>query len=307
MNPNFLIWPLEKRIVATILYFEIFNISFNLEELRRCLIGKTQNAATIRKALESDARIQVKNGRYYIEKCGNCDRNALKEKYWKKIRRWKWIFKYVPFVRFVAVCNYLSFGAVEKDSDIDLFIVTRPGRIFIAKYFATALTQLFGVRRHGKKIRKRFCLSFIVDEGALNMHPLLLKEYDIYFAYWLMALIPIYGSDKVWQKLSDENVWANRYFENFNDRRFRYQKSRGKKDRILKKVLENMLSGGFGDRIEAKLKAYALKRYEKNAASLPKNASVIVSDSVLKYHNNDQREHFKNEFEAKLKRLGLFD
>ena len=41
----------------------------------------------------------------------------------------------VPFIKMVAVCNTLGYDNAAKDSDIDLFIIAKRGRLFIVRFY----------------------------------------------------------------------------------------------------------------------------------------------------------------------------
>ena len=58
----------------------------------------------------------------------------------------------VPFIKMVAVCNTLGYDNAAKDSDIDLFIIAKRGRLFIVRFYSSTVFAP-GVRRHGKSCR----------------------------------------------------------------------------------------------------------------------------------------------------------
>jgi len=161
---------------------------------------------------------------------------------------------------------------------------------------------LLGVRRHGRKISGRFCLSFYATEKALNFEKILEKPYDIYFVYWLRALWPVYGVEKLWLKLEKGNNWM----EEVADWKIAISDLRTGKN-LLAKIKEFILGGWLGNLLDKLLKTYFQRKHQKKVASLPANASVIVSDEMLKYHNNDRRAFFREKFEEKLKMLGFSD
>jgi len=117
----------------------------------------------------------------------------LEKKMWKKARRYVRFLQIVPFVRMVSVCNNLAFSKVREGSDIDIFIIAKNGRLFLVRSFVTFLLQILGVRRHGKKISKRFCLSFFIDESVMDLSKIALEN-DIYLAFWIKILDKKYGS-----------------------------------------------------------------------------------------------------------------
>lgn len=299
----------EERVLATLAYFEIFDLALNINELRRLLPGEMligNEITEIVKRMEEVGSIvslngwcALKKGKGLLEKRN--DKDALAEVLLRKINKWKWIFSIVPFVEFAGVCNYLSFKSVEKDSDIDLLIVTKPGRIFLAKVFLTLYMHLLGIRRHGNKVAQRFCLSFYVNADNLNFKEILLKD-DVYFAYWLLALKPLYDSKNVWEKIEQENEWINSFLVDFRQRR---ESTEGiiRKKSWWKRFNEWLLVGKFGDFLENNLREYFVKRNKQK--KLPETSSVVVSEEMLKFHNHDKRAEFRDEWFSKLDKLSI--
>lgn len=113
--------------------------------------------------------------------------------------------RFLPGIRLVAICNSLSMYATDKGSDIDLFIVTKTGRLWLVRLLVTAYFQLLGVRRHGKKVAERFCLSFFVSEAGMDFAPFALEN-DPYLAAWLAHLKPIVDIGDTYQSLMTVNA-----------------------------------------------------------------------------------------------------
>ncbi|MBD3270761.1 hypothetical protein GF376_04500 [Candidatus Peregrinibacteria bacterium] len=276
--------------------------------MNRLIIGKKANRVKIRSAVKQSANLKLISEKIVFdnEYFENKKRQLLIDEYWKRIKNKNWIFKYVPYIRFLCICNYLGFGVIDDDSDIDVFIVTEKNRIYTTKFFATFFTHLIGARRHGKKIRKRFCLSFFVVEDNIDLENYMIED-DIYLAYWLIGLLPIYGANRIWNDLEISNKhWINKYFDKFTTRRSHYHKSKNVRTKLTKILLENILNTKLGDILEKKLKKIFNKRFQANKKYLPENASVIVKDNILKYHNNDQRKVYRDDFFKRLKRSKLF-
>lgn len=80
----------------------------------------------------------------------------------QRLRSFAWLLRYLPFVDGVAVAGSQALGDQKSGSDIDLFIVTSPGWLWLPRTLVTAVFQVFGVRRHGQKIANRFCLNHYV-------------------------------------------------------------------------------------------------------------------------------------------------
>jgi hypothetical protein len=301
-------WSVERRILSVLAYFDIFDLALTTQEIADLALGESLDKKDVEFALKKMAGQVMDDGILYALKGRGVlfDKRAKKRTQAdilrKKVLHYVWLFRWVPFVRGVAVCNYLSLGAVDEDSDIDLLVITTPGRIFLARVFLTIYMQLLGVRRHGRKVVGRFCLSFYVSEAALNFEKILEAPYDIYFVYWLGALWPVYGDTALWNKLKKSNDWMSKLKDWKIENGDLYV---GK--HWLIKMKEFLLGGRFGDLLEKLLNKYFTGKFHKKIGSLPPNASVIVNKEMLKYHNSDRRAFFRNEFEERLKMLGFSD
>jgi len=308
MQVNIQNWNAKESIMATLAYFDIFDLALNAEEIRRYVLGRMLSKDELKENLAKllvSKKIEEVEGFYCLAGRGEIlELRQIKHQIAEKFRHWsyqkQWLFGFVPFIKGVYLCNNLSYDGVTKNSDIDIFVVTQRGRIFLTRTILTVLAHLFGVRRHGNKIVKRFCLSLYVSEDALNMENLLISRGDIYMAYWMLGLEPLVGNVNMVIK---ENSWLNRFFGQLN------QRISGKNLSIRKnwlaKFSEFILARNFGDLLEIKLAKYFKKRYLINKASLGEKASVIVSERVLKYHNLDRRADFKKSWEERLERLEL--
>lgn len=210
---------------------------------------------------------------------------------WRKVEKYISFLRFVPFLRLVAVCNNLSFGRVSEKSDIDLFIVARAGRLFFVRFLVTFLLHALGVRRHGDKIEKRFCLSFFVDDSYLDLSKIAIYK-DIYLAFWVKSLVPILD-DGVGELILTKNYWAKEYFESGAD--FCLDASRRITNKsFLKNLFSKMLDGRLGDVIEGRLKKWQLSRAKLKMKTAGDAACLIVDEHILKFHNNDRRAAYRD-------------
>ena len=133
------------------------------------------------------------------------------------IKKYWFLYKNIPFVKSIYVCNSLSFCSVKKDSDIDIFIVAKKNRLWLARFWSVLLFTIFGIRRYKEKITKRFCLSFYVTEDGLDLYRIAIKPIDIYLVYWIAHLQPIYIESKRYTNdIFKKNKWIGKYLPNFN-------------------------------------------------------------------------------------------
>lgn len=126
----------------------------------------------------------------------------LFERAQKYIRKLSWI----PGIEMIAVVNSLSMFATHEDSDIDLFIVTKPHHIWLVRFLVTLTFFLLGVWRHGRDIAGNFCLSFFVTTEAMNLEKIAIED-DIYLYNWIYYLKPILVRNNTYKKFLTANSW----------------------------------------------------------------------------------------------------
>lgn len=295
---------LHDRCLATLAYFDLFDYPLTLEELERYFLGEQPSRKELADFLKTQGhRIQQQDGYYFFNGRDHIvmtreEREKISKNYWKKARWILPLIQMIPFVRMTGVCNSLAFNNASAESDIDLFIVAQTGRLFIVRFYTIFLFGLLGVRRHGNKIAGRFCLSFYVDENALNLENIQSGKDDIYLPYWVLTMQPLYGR-KTYEKFVQENAWISGYFgRTLSLVRDFWRPSAFRAVGWLKEIF---LKGAWGDNIEKKLRKIQLSRHERHLSGLPLKASIVVSDHMLKFHNIDRRSEISKRFEAKLR------
>lgn len=211
------------------------------------------------------------------------------ESQWSKIYRKK-AFRFLPFLRYcpgirgVLVCNSVAFGTAEKSSDIDLLIITAPKKLWTARVFSTVILHILGVRRHGKKIAGRFCLSFFVTENALNFSHIALPNGDPYLGFWTKTLIPIFG-EEVFRNIQKQNQIFVKYEtgEEISDKKIPTGDSH----------FRNLLEHCFKEKAEVFFRKHLFPRTLRKKENLPNTSGTILSDTMLKFHDQDRREEIR--------------
>lgn len=302
---------LQESILSTLCFFDLFDYPLTFDELRFYLLSsKSFSDEELQKALKDQIFIVFRDGFYCLKGSENHIntrkvRSIIAEEYFKKLRRFLPFIRLVPFVKMVAVCNTLAIGCPTAKSDIDLFVVSSANRIFIVRTLTTVLFHLLGVRRHGKKVSGRFCLSFFVSDEKIDLSELLKGEDDVYFMYWFRTLRPLYGQE-TFQKFIGANKWAKKYFaaavDSFRSTDESFWSS-GRFFRFFAVIWEFILGGFLGNILETIFAQKHLKRHGKKSASLQGESSVVVNKYMLKYHNIDRRAEYRERFFEKLSKL----
>ncbi len=225
------------------------------------------------------------------------------DEYIEEIKRLKTTFQSIPFVEQIFLCNSISFNALDKNSDIDLFIITEPGRIRTVKFRSMLLFTLKWAKRFWKKIRKKICLSFFITSDSQNLYPISLSSLDIYLAYRIAHLVLIYQPDgKENNSFFESNKWVKGILPNYQEKQtislwiepFKWNTK-------FKNIMESLWNWLLWNIFE-----WIVKHIQKAIIRIKRirnptwNKDVIISDTMLKFHQ-DIREKVSLKYNVKIK------
>jgi hypothetical protein len=287
---------ISEAVYAAVCWFDVFATAASLEEIHRYIFFRKATLREVKQVLEKDKRFGSSFGFYFLKGRNalvlkRCQHQYHSGKLWNKVVEKSSLFTRIPFLKLVAVGNTLAMGWPDSESDIDLLVVAENKRLFTTRALLTFFMHLRRMRRHGKKIAGRFCLSFFLAENAMNLESLKIGKFDPYLAFWLATLTPTWGNGI--EKLLKANPWVKEYFPNF--------KREFKKSKHEKTGLEKLLAGKLGDLLEKRLRNHQLKRAnKKKRKNYAEKTSVIISPTVLKFHEKDRRREYLEAFEKRL-------
>ena len=123
--------------------------------------------------------------------------NPLVEEYLQHIKKRQKLLGSLPFIKTIYLCNSITFNHISENSDIDIFIVTQKKALRRARFGSAIILRILGLKRGKHQQKKKFCLSFYITEDHQNLYNISLPNTtDIYLAYWLTHLVPIYEENK---------------------------------------------------------------------------------------------------------------
>lgn len=286
---------LRMPILRTVVYFDLFDFPLTAVEIRRFLYfpgGSPVSYEEISLELErlaTEGKLEFKNGFYFLPGRSVIldTRQARYASSFKKYRRaeaFSKFFSFIPGVRLVAVCNTLAWRHSRPESDIDFFIITKPGHLWSARFVSTVLATLFRVRPAKNGAPDAVCLSFFASEDALDLRRLMIKD-DIYFPYWVISLVPLYDAGGVFDKFKKANDWILSILPNASFRDVLILKhGSGRVWPEIPRIVENFLK-------KIQIRAFPEDINRKSSAF---STEVIVNDNYLKLHTDDRREFFRN-------------
>jgi predicted nucleotidyltransferase len=309
---------IELFILNTITYFDLFDYPLTLNEIYQYLYtggmqGGNFNLLDIEDCLKKSEYLQkiitAKNGFYFLKNRQSIVKTRL-ERYNLTNQKYKIalkavrIFKYLPFIKLVAVCNSLGMNNATEESDIDLFIITEANRIWLARLLLVAVIFILGLRPPKEKAKDKICLSYYITTEHLDLADTRILADDIYLIYWLATLTKLYERDSYLSKFYQANSWLKKYLPNWQAvvPGYRRRVEENFFSRMICRLGEFLAQKEYGDYFNYLAKRFQLKRLsqEKKDVAVRHKNWVIIRDDILKFHITDRREYFLNLFEQKI-------
>ncbi|TAL50619.1 hypothetical protein EPN81_02360 [Patescibacteria group bacterium] len=299
---------LEQSILRTVLWFSQFSYPLTLFEIWKWLLKPerpyelAQVYVIVERSEWLNDQLEVENGFYALKGSGvkqlvegRQDRFLDAERKFRVLRRAAHYFSLLPGVRAVAAGNTLAWWSTSQDSDIDLYVVTRPGHIWSTRFWLVLPFLLCGRRpTHGQpsSVQDPFCFSFFSTTQRLNFEELCLPR-DYYMAFWVRSLVPVLDRDGSLATLQAENRWVSRSLPNAQPRTSHH---RHEPYRVPSIPLQWSLTEPFFRSVQRNRLPVPLREL----ANL--DSRVVVTDEMLKFHDNDRREQYRDTYESLLER-----
>ncbi|OGB85450.1 hypothetical protein A2994_02425 [candidate division Kazan bacterium RIFCSPLOWO2_01_FULL_48_13] len=293
---------IKKSVLVPIIFFSHFQFPLKLKELRRYLWQNELSEEELKKVIRLLPQINYEQDLiWYGSQIGDrLSRTKLADGFWQRTKRYRWLFANVPFLREAFVTNTLSYDNVKPGSDIDLLIVGRSGRLWTCRAILLLIFNLLRIRVRGVNKHGRFSPELWLGDSELDLKPIALDN-DYYLSFWLADVTQIWpgGAPKgLWQA----NSWLKQALP------IAWRSPRSKEwpighSSLGCRLIESVLSGRWGDRLEQKLKSVQQRIIKRNLPRLSVNPSVLVEDNIIKLHFNDRRAQVRDAIEGALSEL----
>lgn len=248
---------LDCAILSTLLYFNIFNHPLTAYEVYQNCHYCASSEATVhyKLAVLKDMGLIHSTRQFYM--IGKNEQIAerrvtggrLAQKYLQRARIIARFIAMIPYVRSVLVSGSLSKGYMDKGSDIDYFIVTEKGRLWLCRSMLAVLRKLMP-----RPLKKYFCINYFVDSSSLAI-----PDRNLFTATELAFVYPVYDTG-MYQAMMEANPWVKDYYPN---KVLHYDVQNKTAKLSPKKVFEWLLKGRVGDAIDNKLFRFMMKRWKQ--------------------------------------------
>jgi len=214
--------PVEHTIVRALLYFELFSYPltdreiwqfapFERVETEEPVAGepfevfqeKLQLLVARGIVFQFQDYFQTQYQPEWVERRRDFNRRA--DTFLPKARRMARFIAAFPYIRAVFVSGSLSKHSMRPDSDIDFFMITAPGRLWLARTLLVIFKKIFLFNSH-----KYFCINYFIDTEHLEI-----EEQNLFTATEVVTLLPMYGQEW-YHAFCRQNDWAWRQFPHYS-------------------------------------------------------------------------------------------
>jgi hypothetical protein len=177
-----------------------------------------------------------------------------------------------PLVRFVGVTGKSAMRGLQKNDDLDLCVITKQNLLWTTRFLVLMFAKILGIHT-----KKGVCHNLFFDEQDLSTP---YKKQNLYIAHEILQMKLLIDKGCTYYRFLNKNKWLHRYFPNTTFLNSKYTN-------------ENLKVGNL--KIEK-----MIERFFKSI-QLP----IIVRNRTALLITPTQLWLFKNDFEKKLKRVGL--
>lgn len=235
---------LQRAIMRTVVYFDLFRHPMRKEEIRRFLQIPCTNEERFTEGLDAlcaEGILTNRAGFYAPEDPSRsiaerkADEERARTRMAKALRMSRFIGCF-PFVRAVMLSGSMSKGRCAADGDIDYFVITQPGRLWIARTLLVLYKKVFLLNDH-----RNLCVNYFVDTDHLAI-----EDRNLFTATEVMTLIPTWNGPQC-AAFFRANEWAQRILP--NTLHILTDHLTGK-DGWFKRMFERALGGAFVDEVD---------------------------------------------------------
>lgn len=289
----------EQAILHALFYFEIFSYPLTATEVLNFCEDPATNISEVSEKLQElvqkgtvfqfDGFFQTQNEPNWVSR--RKENNLRADQFLPMARRIASFIGAFPFVRCVCVSGSLSKHAMSPDSDIDFFVITEPGRLWLARTILIVFKKTFLFNSH-----KYFCVNYFIDTNHLQI-----EEKNRFTATETATLLPMYGRE-YFEAFRQENGWAWAQYPHFPPRETAGIPVHSKS--WMKNILEMLLRGPVGAWLDERFMRLTVGFWKRKFKHLENNDFSVALKSrryVSKHHPLHFQQKVLQRFEERVR------
>jgi len=314
---------LRNPILATIIYYDCFDYPLSLFEVYKFLINpsrltridkgvgeiKLSDIGEELDRLVNSKIIGQKNGFFFLsgreglfEK--RIERHKIAARKWKKFLRTVRILALSPYLKGVFASGSMALNNTEENSDFDLLVISKSGRLYTSRFFLWVISSVAGVRR--KRFEKvapdKLCFNHYITDESLDI-----RHESLFNAQTYSSLKPVMVDDEMIDRFFKSNFWINNYLYNFRPQKEFMRRSVGGPWMflLLGRIVEIILNTAVGDKLEDFLKERQQERIRNNPATYHGGGRIVFTDQELEFHPYSFEKIVLSKYKQDLRRFGI--
>lgn len=197
--------------------------------------------------------------------------NRLAVEQMKTAQRAAAILSRFPYVKGLAISGSLSKNYCTEKTDIDFFIITDTGRLWIAR----TLMHLYKKFTFLTGRQKWFCMNYYVDEAGLEI-----REKNIFTAMEIATLLPMQGK-KTLDNFHIFNGWVKNFLPKAANSTSQVPEIR---KGIWGRFAEFLFNNALGNWVDTRCMKITQNRWKKKEARQMRNEHGIVMAMLVDKH-----------------------
>lgn len=280
-------------------YFDIFNFPLLAEELVPALNPEEVNGLSDRLSELVAVGLVYQSGPYFALRKSIIENNKRPEikdllsHFFRKAEKYSKKISKFPFVRAVFISGSLSKGWADAETDVDYFIVTEPGRLWVARTLLVLYKKVFLFNS-----RKYFCVNYFVDTANLEI-----PDKNVFTATELCFLKPMVHPEWL-GVMARANGWVEAYYPGWGALAGNQSLPAAAKPGLL----ERMLRGGLGewlDRRAFRFTVWFWKRKFRDFDETSFDLHLRSRKNVSKHHPNGFQTRVLQAYQEKIQNFEL--
>lgn len=291
----------KYSILQTLCYFDVFQHPLNIDEIQS-FANEPLAIEILSENLEplhKNGIINHYEGYYFLKERDITCVQMRKDKEARALgmmRKARFIAKgmaHFPFVDAVCLSGSMSKGIMSKDGDLDYFIITKPGRLWIARTMLVAFKKIFLLNSH-----RYFCPNYFVDRTHLQI-----PDRNLFTATEILTLHPMVNQEAYKDFLSANN-WTRKFLPSFSMNK--EADSPKQKSNALKVFIEWIFSGILGEKLDNALFRITLKHWKRKFPAFNNETFDLrlrTRKTVSKHHPQGYQDKVLSACKEKMKIL----
>jgi hypothetical protein len=294
---------ISSSLLFALIYADIFQYPYTYDELVGWMPNNIWHKNDIKKIIRQLLKIKkIFYSEPFFTVYGhkkNITTRVRRERYaldkWMKAEHAANMLRFIPTIMFVGVTGSLAIRNADRQDDIDLFICTKNKSLWITRFLAITLLELYGIRRRPEEhqVKDAICLNMFVTEDALSIPP---KERDIYVAHEVLQMQVVWERKGTYGSFLHKNRWVRNFFK--HTWMIVVQKHKKMQPRITYHEANKFV-------------IHFITLFEKSAKRIQlwymkkRRTTEVVSDTIVRFHPHDARKWIYVSLQKKLNQYDL--